>query len=110
MHCGWARLPAMTAYAYPGAVPYSDPTAVQGRRIGAFFIDLAIVTLVAVLTFLPLHSEESRNQAIREGRCSATFNTFNDQPTTHCDGFTFESNGTVYFADPAWGWVNFGLS
>ncbi|MEY2589586.1 MAG: hypothetical protein QOJ67_1570 [Acidimicrobiaceae bacterium] len=101
----------MAAYAYPGAVPYSDPTAVQGRRIGAFFIDVAVVIIFAVLTFLPLHSEESRSQAIREGKCHLVVSNFNDTgSTTSCDGFTFESNGTVYFADPAWFWVNFGFS
>jgi uncharacterized RDD family membrane protein YckC len=101
---------AMAAYAYPGAVPYTDPTAVQGRRIGAFFIDAAIVVALAIVTFLPLHSEESRSQAIREGKCHLTSNTFNDRTTTTCDGFTFESDGTVYFADPSWFWVNLGIS
>jgi uncharacterized RDD family membrane protein YckC len=102
---------AMAAYAYPGAVPYSDPTAVQGRRIGAFFIDAAIVIVLAIITFLPLHSEESRAQAIREGKCRPNEITFGDNSnSTTCDGFTFESNGTVYFADPAWFWVNLGFS
>src|SRR3954454_6189460 len=101
---------AMAAYAYPGAVPYSDPTAVQGRRIGAFFIDAAILTVVAVVLFFPFHSEESRTQALREGKCHITSNTFNDSVTTTCDGFTFESEGTVYFADPAWFWANLAVS
>ena len=102
---------AMAAYAYPGAVPYSDPTAVQGRRIGAFFIDAAIVIVLAIVTFVPFHSEESRSQAIREGKCRANEITFgNNNNSTTCDGFTFESNGTVYFADGEWFWVNLGFS
>ena len=44
---------AMAAYAYPGAVPPTDPTAVQGRRIGAFFIDAAIVTVIAIVLVGP---------------------------------------------------------
>jgi uncharacterized RDD family membrane protein YckC len=102
---------AMAAYAYPGAVPYTDPTAVQGRRIGAFFIDAAIVTVVAILLFIPLHSEESLTKALSEGTCHRNEITFGDRDNNvTCDGFTFQSNGTVYTADPAWFWLNLGFS
>src|SRR4051812_50097259 len=81
---------AMAAYAYQGAVPYSDPTAVQGRRIGAFFIDAAIVTVAAIVLFFPFHSEESQTQALREGKCRITTNGFNDSTKRTGGGFTFE--------------------
>ena len=102
---------AMAAYAYPGAVPYSDPTAVQGRRIGAFFIDAAIVIALAVVTFFPMHSEQSLSKALNEGKCRRNEIPFGDRSdSVSCDGFTFQSDGTVYSADPAWFWVNLGFS
>ena len=33
-----------------------------------------------------------------------------DSTTTTCDGFTFESDGTVYIAEPGWFWANLGVS
>jgi len=87
----------MAAYAYPGAPP-ADPTAVMGRRIGAFFIDAALALAVFVLIMLPLATQRTVNETLDLPGCHRTFNDSGNQ--VRCDNrVVFQIGDTVYEAD-----------
>ena len=86
----------MTAYAYAGAPP-ADPTAVMGRRIGAFFIDAALALLAFVVIMLPLATKRTVNETLDLPGCHRTFNSGNQ---VRCDNrVVFQIGDTVYEAD-----------
>ncbi len=62
-----------------------DPTSVMGKRIGAFFIDLVLSTVVAIVVFIALKEEET----FLFDPCGV------DGAPTLC----FYADGTVWFAD-----------
>ena len=87
----------MAAYAYPGAPP-ADPTAVMGRRIGAFFIDAAIALVAFVLIMLPLATQRTVNETLDLPGCHRTFNDSGNQ--VRCDNrVVFQIGDTVYEAN-----------
>ena len=74
--------------------PRKDPTAVLGRRYGAFFIDLAVAVVAFLVIFFPLATKHSTADAFRQGcyRSSSTIIT--------CDsGYTLTLGDSVYVAD-----------
>jgi len=86
----------MAAYAYPGAVP-RDPTAVMGRRIGAFFIDAALALVAFTLIMLPLATKRTVNETLDLPGCHRTFDSGNQ---VRCDNrVVFQIGDTVYEAD-----------
>src|SRR3954468_8053335 len=86
----------MTAYAYPGALP-ADPTAVMGRRIGAFFIDAALALVVFVLILLPLATKRTVDETLDLPGCHRTFESGNQ---VRCDNrVVFQIGDDVYEAD-----------
>ena len=80
-----------------------DPTAVVGRRIGAFFIDALVAVVVGMLLFLVLADKVSLAEAQRKYGCRIErFDTFNDRnnTTVSCpDKVSFDVNDEVWVAD-----------
>jgi uncharacterized RDD family membrane protein YckC len=92
------------AYAYPGAVPPADPTAVIGRRIGAFFIDAAIAVAAFMIIFFPLATKRTVAETLDLPGCHRNI----DQPSqVQCSNRQVVQLGdAVYEAD---GGPTFGL-
>ncbi|MGI8662127.1 MAG: RDD family protein [Acidimicrobiales bacterium] len=92
-------------YGPPGAYPYAGPPAtrptdVVGRRIGAFFIDLAIFIAVLGFFFFAIADEVSTREALRRDDCYEHVNTFDESTNLRCDNaFSFQSNDNVYLID-----------
>lgn len=87
----------MAAYAYPGPQAPADPTNVMGRRIGAFFIDAAIVVAVAVLCFFPFATKRTVNETLDLPGCHRRASDFTQ---IECDNrAVFRVGDDVYEAD-----------
>ncbi|MEO7556502.1 MAG: RDD family protein [Acidimicrobiales bacterium] len=83
-------------YGWTGPPP--DPTNVIGRRIGAFFIDAAIVIfLFGTLVFLFADNTDERG-ALRDHECTLKDDDFGD-PQLSCNGLYFIVNGDVRVLD-----------
>ena len=105
----------MAAYAYPLPQGPADPTAVMGRRIGAFFIDAAIAIVAFTLILFPLATKRTVSETLGLPGCHRTF-TRGDE--VRCDNrVIFQIGDTVYEADSgptfgldlAFAFVYFGL-
>jgi uncharacterized RDD family membrane protein YckC len=83
------------AWAQPGR-PY-DPTAVLGRRYGAFFIDAAICIVAFAIFFFPFATTRTRAETLRLPGCHLSSN---DSSQVECDNrAVFTINDTVYEAN-----------
>ncbi len=92
------------AYAYPAPPVRSDPTAVIGRRIGAFFIDAAIALFAFAIIFLPLATQRTVSETLDLPGCHRKFD---DRSQIECTNRQVVQIGdTVYEAD---GGPTFGL-
>jgi uncharacterized RDD family membrane protein YckC len=92
---------ATSPYGY--AATRRDPTAVVGRRIGAFFIDALVAMVVGLLLFLLLADKVSLTEAQLKYGCRIerieTFST-RDNTTVSCpDKLAFDVNDHVWVAD-----------
>ena len=103
--------PASSAYAtsqapaYPASYPTGsarrDPTAVLGRRYGAFFIDLAICLVAFSLLFFPFATERTAAETLRLPGCHRSSS---DSSRVECDNraiiqlddTVYEANGGVF--------------
>ena len=94
----------MAAYGYPGPQAPRDPTAVMGRRIGAFFIDAAVALFAFGLIFVPLATKRTINETLDLPGCHRKLD---DSSQIECDNRQVVRIGdTVYEAD---GGPTFGL-
>ncbi len=96
----WNRPAPATAY-----VSGNNPTAVLGRRYGAFFIDAAVCLIAFAIFFFPLATERTRAETLQIPGChrSAT-----DSKMVECDNrFVVTLDDTVYEPNLA---AFFGLS
>ena len=79
------------------AMPRRDPTAVLGRRYGAFFIDAAVCTVVFALLFFPFATRRTRAETLRLPGCHLSVN---DSSRVECDNrAVFQIGDTVYEAN-----------
>jgi len=94
--------PATSAHAstYSGAAPYAttavrrDPTAVLGRRYGAFFIDLAICLVAFSLLFFPFATQRTPAETLRLPGCHLSSS---DSSRIECDNrAVIQIGDTVY--------------
>ena len=92
------------AYAYPMQPVETDPTAVMGKRIGAFFIDLAIAVFVIAMIFSVFATKLTVEETLSLPGCHRKF----DQPSQiECSNRQVVQLGdTVYEAE---GGATFGL-
>jgi uncharacterized RDD family membrane protein YckC len=96
----WTRAAPATPYAYG-----YDPTAVLGRRYGAFFIDAAICLVAFALFFFPFATERTRAETLRLPGCHLSST---DSKMVQCDNrLVITLDDTVY--EPNMG-AFFGLS
>ena len=87
----------MAAYGYGAPQVPADPTAVIGRRIGAFFIDAAIAIAVMVLCFFPFATKRTVSETLALPDCHPTFDR-NDE--VRCDNrVVFTVGDDVYEAN-----------
>ena len=84
-------------YGYAGVPPH-DPTAVMGRRIGAFFIDLAIASLVCAAIFFVIGDHTDVDGALRDHDCRIEENA-SGQLDLKCNGVFFRSGTDVFVVD-----------
>jgi uncharacterized RDD family membrane protein YckC len=89
------------APAYPASYPTTsarrDPTAVLGRRYGAFFIDLAICLVAFTLLFFPFAKERSVAETLRLPGCHLSSS---DSSRVECNNrAVIQLNDTVYEAN-----------
>jgi hypothetical protein len=100
---------ASSPYGYSG--PAADPTAVVGRRIGAFFIDAAVAFAIGLLLFFILADHTTVGEARLKYGCTVErLDRINgrDSTTLHCPGkLAFDVDNEVWVADPG---PFFGLS
>ena len=95
---------AMAAYPYPAPQVPTDPTAVMGRRIGAFFIDAAIAIVAFTLIFVPLSTKRTVEETLDLPGCHRKLDNYSQ---IECDNrAVFQIGDTVYEAD---GGPTFGL-
>ncbi len=94
-----APLPGTAASAFsqtPGPGGH-DPTAVLGRRYGAFFIDAAVCVIAFAILFFPFATERTRAETLRLPGCHRSAN---DSSQVRCDNrFVFQVDDTVYEAN-----------
>jgi uncharacterized RDD family membrane protein YckC len=100
-----APLPGTAASAYarpPGAAALTgsarrDPTAVLGRRYGAFLIDAVVCVIAFVVFLLPFATERTRAETLRLPGCHLSTS---DSSRVECDNrVVFQVNDTVYEAN-----------
>jgi uncharacterized RDD family membrane protein YckC len=74
------------AYGYPAAGPsMRDPTAVMGRRIGAFFLDALVALVLFGIIFAATSEKVTVEQARTKYGCVEQSTGFNDRSTSlHC--------------------------
>ena len=73
---------AAPAYGYPASGPSMvDPTAVMGRRIGAFFIDGVVAIIIFAALFAATSERLTVRQAITKYDCVERTTGFNDRST-----------------------------
>jgi uncharacterized RDD family membrane protein YckC len=90
----WTRAAPTTPYAYG-----YDPTAVLGRRYGAFFIDAAICLVAFALFFFPFATERTRAETLRIPGCHLSST---NSKMVECDNrFVITVNDKVYEPDMA---------
>ena len=76
------------------AVPGRDPTAVLGRRYGAFLIDAAVCVVVFLLLFFPFATARTRAETLRIPDCHPAAQ---DSSRVECaNRFVLQLNDTVY--------------
>jgi uncharacterized RDD family membrane protein YckC len=98
-----APLPGTAASTW--AAPTHDPTAVMGRRYGAFFIDALICTVVFLLLFFAFATERTPAETLRLPGCHLEVN---DSSRVQCNNrAVLQINNTVYEAN---GGAFFGLA
>jgi uncharacterized RDD family membrane protein YckC len=92
---------ATSPYGY--ATTRRDPTAVVGRRIGAFFIDALVAMVVGLLLFLVLADKISLTDAQLKYGCRVehfeSFSNGNDNTVTCPGKLAFDVNDHVWVAD-----------
>lgn len=92
---------ATSPYGY--AATRRDPTAVVGRRIGAFFIDALVAMVVGLLVFLVLADKVSLTEAQLKYGCRIerldTFSTGNNTTVSCPDKLAFDVNDHVWVAE-----------
>src|SRR5437762_753371 len=101
---------AISPYGY--AATRRDPTAVVGRRIGAFFIDALVAVVVGLLLFLVLADKVSLTEAqLKYGCRIERVNAFNNRDkTVSCpDKLAFDVNDHVWVADTGPFFTLYGL-
>ena len=87
----------MAAYGYGAPTAPADPTAVIGRRIGAFFIDAAIVFVVMAIFFFPFATKRTVDETIDLPDCHRTFE---ETTKVRCNNrVVFEIGDDVYEAN-----------
>ena len=92
----------MAAYPYPAAP--ADPTAVMGRRIGAFFIDAAIALFAFMIIFFPLATKRTVSETLDLPGCHRKIE---QRSQVECDNRqVIQLGDTVYEAE---GGPTFGL-
>ena len=94
-------VPVATPGAVPGAVPYrlpgqTDPTAVLGKRYGAFFIDLVITLIVFTALFFPFAKQRTVAEMERLPGCHRTSATM-----IRCDNRAVVTLGDTVYEAPA---------
>jgi uncharacterized RDD family membrane protein YckC len=91
-----SQVPAYPA-SYPTGSARRDPTAVLGRRYGAFFIDLAICLVAFSLLFFPFAKERSAAETLRLPGCHPSSS---DSSRVECDNRAIiQLDDTVYEAN-----------
>jgi len=91
-----APLPGTAASTWGGG-PAHDPTAVLGRRYGAFFIDAAICVVAFTLLFFPFATSRTRAETLRLPGCHLAED---DSSRVECDNRAVVQIGdTVYEAN-----------
>lgn len=94
-------------------VGMSDPTAVMGRRIGAFFIDAAITIVAFTLIFFPLATKRTEAETLDLPGCHLDV----DSNQISCDNrqvlqigdSVYEAGGATFLLDVAFVFVCFGI-
>jgi uncharacterized RDD family membrane protein YckC len=87
-----APVPGTAATSWSG--PTQDPTAVLGRRYGAFVIDAVICLIVFLALFFPFATERTRAETLRLPGCHLARD---DSSRVECNGrLVFTVNDTVY--------------
>lgn len=95
-------------------VGMSDPTAVMGRRIGAFFIDAAITIVAFTLIFFPLATKRTEAETLDLPGCHLDV----DSNQISCDNrqvlqigdSVYEAGGATFLLDVAFVFVCFGIA
>jgi len=93
----------------------SDPTAVVGRRIGAFFIDVAITVIALILIFLPLATKRTVAETLDLPGCHLDLE--NDGNQVSCSNrqvfqigdTVYEAGGATFVFDLAFVFLYFGI-
>src|SRR5437870_1380482 len=84
-------------YPYASHGPPRDPTAVIGRRIGAFFIDVAISIVAFIIIFVPLATQRTVDETLQLPGCHPASA---DSNRVSCDNrAVFQLGDTVYEAN-----------
>jgi uncharacterized RDD family membrane protein YckC len=92
-----APLPGTSATAWTPTPTPRDPTAILGRRYGAFFIDAAICLFVFGLLFFPFATSRTRAETLRLPGCHLSTT---DSSQVQCDNrVVITVNDTVYEAN-----------
>jgi uncharacterized RDD family membrane protein YckC len=104
----------MTAYAYPGPQVAADPTAVVGRRIGAFFIDAAVMIVAVVIIFIPLATKRTVNETLGLPGChrkpdDATQIECDNRQVFRVGDNVYEAGGGSFALDVAFAYLYFAL-
>lgn len=73
---------ARVSYGYP---MQTDPTNVMGRRIGAYFIDLVLASILAFIVFLAIADKVSTSEVLSRDDCSSSFSFDRDTINVSCD-------------------------
>jgi uncharacterized RDD family membrane protein YckC len=94
----------------------SDPTAVMGRRIGAFFIDLAITIVACVVIFLPFATQRSVEETLDLPGCHLDIDDNGDRVTcenrqvVQIGDTVYEAGGTTFLFDLLFVFLYFGIA
>jgi uncharacterized RDD family membrane protein YckC len=87
---------APVSYGYP---IQADPTNVMGRRIGAYFIDLALASTLAFILLLAIADKVPTSEVLSRDDCHSTFSIDRDTINVSCDNaWAFTVNDEVYIA------------
>jgi uncharacterized RDD family membrane protein YckC len=93
----------------------TDPTAVMGRRIGAFFIDVAITFVASLLIFFPLATQRTVEETLDLPGCHLDLDGTGDRVTcenrqvVQIGDTVYESGGSTFLLDLAFVFVYFGI-